>query len=452
MRALLADLGAAGELITDPDVLASFSRDHASPAFAPAGTPLAMVRPRDTAEVQAAVGAAGRHGVPIVPRGAGYGLSGGANAIDGCLIVCLDQMDRLLEIDPDSQIARVEPGLVNAHLREAAADAGLFYAPDPASYEFSTLGGNVATNAGGLCCVKYGVTREALLGLQVVLADGSEVRIGGASRKDVTGYDLAALFCGSEGTLGIVTEATLRLLPEPAPAATMAAGFETLAEAGAAIARIRRQTVPSLLELMDRTTIAAVERFAPQGLEETGALLFARSDLPGAGALDEVERMGGWCEEAGATIVVTTDDAAEGRSLMNARRLAYPALEHQGAALLDDVSVPGAAIVDLLTGTEEIAARTGVTIATFGHAGDGNMHPTIVYDAADPDSVRRTAAAFDDIVTLALRLGGSASGEHGIGLLKTSALDAQLGRARELHRRVKRAFDPAGIMNPGKAI
>lgn len=452
MKELLAELGAAGELVTDPDVLRSFSRDQASPEFTDAGVPLAMVRPRDTAEVRAAVRAASRHGVPIVPRGAGSGLSGGANAIDGCLVVCLDQMDRLLEIDQSSQYARVEPGLVNARLREAAAAAGLFYAPDPASFEFSTLGGNVATNAGGLCCVKYGVTREALLGLRVVLADGNEVRLGGTARKDVAGYDLAALFCGSEGTLGIVTEATLRLLPEPAPAATLAAGFETIAAAGAAVARIRRETVPALLELMDRTTIAAVERFAPQGLEDTGALVFARSDLPGAAALAEVERMGAWCEEAGATIVATTDEAAEGRALMNARRLAYPALEREGSVLLDDVSVPGAAIVDLLTGIEEIAARNALTVATFGHAGDGNMHPTIVYDAVDPDSVRRASGAFKEIVALALRLGGSASGEHGIGLLKSSALDAQLGPTRELHRRVKRVFDPAGIMNPGKAI
>lgn len=299
MKRLLADLAAAGEVITDPEVLLSFRHDQAAPELAPAGTPAAVARPRDTAQVQAAVRAAARHNVPIVPRGAGSGLSGGANAIDGCLVICLDQMDQLLELDPASLFARVQPGLVNARLGETAAAEGLRYAPDPASFEFSTLGGNIATNAGGLCCVKYGVTREALLGLKVVLADGREVQLGGTARKDVVGYDLTSLFCGSEGTLGIVTEATLRLLPRPSPAATLAAGFETVAAAGRAVARIRRGSTPSLLELMDRATIAAVERLAPQGLAETGALVFAQSDLPGAGALADVDRMGAWCEEAG---------------------------------------------------------------------------------------------------------------------------------------------------------
>jgi len=452
VKRLLADLAGAGEVVTDPEVLLSFRHDQAAPELAPAGTPAAVARPRTTAQVQAAVRAAALHNMPIVPRGAGSGLSGGANAIDGCLVICLDQMDQLLELDPASLFARVQPGLINARLGEAAAAAGLRYAPDPASFEFSTLGGNIATNAGGLCCVKYGVTREALLGLRVVLADGREVQLGGTTRKDVVGYDLTSLFCGSEGTLGIVTEATLRLLPQPSPAATMAAGFETVAAAGRAVARIRGGSTPSLLELMDRATIAAVERLAPQGLTDTGALVFAQSDLPGTGALADVDRMGAWCEEEGATIVVTTDEGAEGRSLMNARRLAFPALERLGATLLDDVSVPVAAIPALLSGIETIAARTGLTIATFGHAGDGNMHPTVIYDAADPASTAKAREAFADIVSLALALGGSASGEHGVGILKRDAMAVQLGPVRELHHRIKGALDPAGIMNPGKAI
>ena len=287
---LLSDLDGSGDVVLDADVLASYRADQAAPGLLPAGMPAAVVRPRTTAEVQAAVRAAARHGVPVVPRGAGTGLSGGANAIDGCLVVSLERMTDVVEIDASSLLATVQPGLVNDQLRAAAGREGLWYAPDPASHESCTIGGNVATNAGGLCCVKYGVTRDALLGLEVVLADGRAVRLGRRTRKGVAGYDLVSLLCGSEGTLGIVTEATVRLLPPPGPAATLAASFGTLGEAGAAIARIVRETTPALLELMDRTTIAAVEAMAPQGLDaDVAALVFARAD--GLTGREQVERM-----------------------------------------------------------------------------------------------------------------------------------------------------------------
>ncbi len=450
---LLSDLEGAGEVVTDPGVLESFRHDQAGRGLIEAGTPAAMVRPGTTREVQAAVRAAARHGVPIVPRGAGSGLSGGANAIDGCLVVCTERMRDLVELDPASLYARVQPGLINAQLGEAAAAHGLRYAPDPASFEFSTLGGNVATNAGGLCCVKHGVTRDSLLGLEVVLADGSAVRIGRRTRKGVAGYDLTALFCGSEGTLGIVTEATLRLMPEPPPLATLAASFDSLGMAGEAIARISTATTPAVLELMDRTTVAAVEAMAPQGLDEgVEALVFACSDAPGDAALAEVDRMALLCEDAGATLAVTTDEAAEGRMLMSARRLAYPALERLGATLLDDVCVPLGAIPALLDGVEAIAARSRLTIGSFGHAGDGNMHPTIVYDDRDPGELERARSAFAAIVRLALDLGGTVTGEHGVGSLKRPFLDEELGASRSLHRTIKAALDPTGLMNPGKAI
>jgi glycolate oxidase len=450
---LRAELEGVGEFVTDPDVLVSYSHDQTGPGMVEVGRPAALVRPRDTAEVQAAMRAAARHGVPIVTRGAGSGLSGGANAIDGCLVICTERMTDLVELDPASLYARVQPGLINAQLGEAAGAHGLRYAPDPASFEFSTLGGNIATNAGGLCCVKYGVTRDSLLGLEVVLADGSAVRIGRRTRKGVAGYDLTALFCGSEGTLGIVTEATLRLMPEPPPLATLAASFPSLGGAGAAVSRISAATTPAVLELMDRTTVAAVEAMAPQGLDDgVEALVFACSDAPGGAALAEVERMAALCEAAGATLAVTTDEAAEGRMLMNARRLAYPALERLGATLLDDVCVPLGAIPALLDGVEAIGARTGLTIGSFGHAGDGNMHPTIVYDATDPDEIERARSAFAEIVRLALELGGTVSGEHGVGSLKHSFLDDELGSSRSLQRAIKDALDPAGLMNPGKAI
>lgn len=439
-------------LITDPDVLASYRHDQAAPGMLPAGTPAALARTRTTAEVAEAVRYAADRDMPIVPRGAGSGLSGGANAIDGCLVISLEQMTRIVDVDAAALTATVEAGVVNSALREAAAGEGLLYAPDPASYEFSTIGGNVATNAGGLCCVKYGVTRDALLGLEVVLADGRVVEVGRRTRKGVTGYDLTSLLCGSEGTLGIVTSATVRLLPLPPPAHSLAASFPRLDAAGEAIAAICRRHRPSLLELMDRATIAAVERMQPMDLDlEAEAMLFAQSDA-GTGAADDIAGIERLCEEAGASIVVTTDEVAEGRMILAARRLAYTALERSGATLLDDVAVPLPAIPAFLRGVAEIAARTEMLIGTFGHAGDGNMHPTIVYDAADSDSAARARDAFSAIIALARDLGGTVTGEHGVGLLKREAAADELHDTLDLHHAVKHVFDPAGRMNPGKAL
>jgi glycolate oxidase len=391
--------------------------------------------------------------MPIVPRGAGSGLSGGANALDDCLVLGLERMTDVIAVDDASLTATVQPGVINAALGAAAAAHGLWYAPDPASREFSTIGGNVATNAGGLCCVKYGVTRDALLGVEVVLADGRAVRLGRRTRKGVAGYDLAGLLCGSEGTLGIITEVTVRLLPPPRPAATLAASFPDLGGAGRAIARIARTLTPSLLELMDRATVCAVEDLQPMDLDrDAAALVFARSDAGRVEGVDDVARMAAWCEEAGATLVVTSDEEAEGRMLMAARRLAYPALERLGATLLDDIAVPLAAIPALLEGVSEIAGRHDLVIGTFGHAGDGNMHPTIVYDHRDDDAVRRARAAFAAIVDLALSLDGTVTGEHGVGVLKRDVLATELGPALDVHRAVKRALDPNGLLNPGKAL
>jgi len=449
--ALLDALAGAGEVLTDPDLLASYRSDHAAPGLLEAGTPAAVVRPTSTAQVQAAVRAAAGAGVPVVPRGAGSGLSGGANAIDGCLVVSLERMTSLVELDAAGLTATVQAGVINAGLRAAAAEEGLLYAPDPASYEFSTIGGNVATNAGGLCCVKYGVTRDALLGLEVVCADGRAVRVGHATRKGVAGYDLTGLLCGSEGTLGIVTEATVRLLPLPPPAHTLAASFPRLDAAGDAIARICRRHRPSMLELMDRTTITAVQRLQPMDLDpEAEAMLFARSDAGRVEGGEEIAAMARVCEDAGADLVLTSDEEAEGRMLMAARRLAFTALEHEGTTLLDDVAVPLPAVPALLRGVEAIAREHEVLIGTFGHAGDGNMHPTVVYDHADPGQVARARAAFDAILALALSLGGTVTGEHGVGLLKRDAAAGELGAALDLHRAVKRAFDPTGLLNPGK--
>jgi glycolate oxidase len=446
-----AALAGAGELIVDADVLASYRQDQAAPGLLDAGMPAAVARPTTTAEVAAAVLAAGRAGVPVVPRGAGSGLSGGANAIDGCLVVSLERMTRIVDVDPGALTATVQAGVVNHALRAAAAGERLLYAPDPASYEFSTIGGNVATNAGGLCCVKYGVTRDALLELELVRADGEVLRVGHATRKGVTGYDLTSLICGSEGTLAIVTEATVRLLPQPPPAHTLAASFGRLDAAGDAIAAICRRHRPSMLELMDRTTIGAVEALQPMELDlEAEAMVFARSDAGRVEGAEDIAAMARLCEQAGADLVLTTDEEAEGRMLMAARRLAFPALERLGSTLLDDVAVPLPAVPALLRGIEAIAERAGVLIGTFGHAGDGNMHPTIVYDHADAGAVQRARAAFDAILALALELGGTVTGEHGVGLLKRDAAARELADSLDLQRAIKAAFDPRGLLNPDK--
>ena len=439
-------------LLTDRDVVESYRRDQA--ALVDAGMPLAVVRPRSTAEVQTALRIASEHGVPVVPRGAGSGLSGGANAVDGCLIMSLTAMDRIIEIDAANMLAVVEPGVVNADLSTAVAERGLWYPPDPASSGFSSIGGNIATNAGGLCCVKYGVTRDFVLGLEVVLADGSIVRTGRRTVKGVAGYDLTGLFVGSEGTLGIITQATLRLRPTPPAPATLVAFFADLKSAGAAIAEIVSAVVPSLLELMDRTTVRAVDEWKHLDLDlEAAALLMGRSDAGGEQGANEIDRMATACTSAGATYVARSSDPMEADLLMTARRLALPALERRGTILLDDVAVPVGRIPDLFAAIERIATDHAVLIGTFGHAGDGNMHPTIVYDHEDPDAVGRALAAFQDILRTTLELGGTVTGEHGVGLLKRPSLAAEIGqKGLRVHSMVKQAFDPRGILNPGKVL
>ena len=436
----------------DADLLEAHRRDHAG--LVPAGVPAALVRPKSTAEVRTVMRLAHEHHVPVVARGAGSGLAGAANASDGCLVLSLTEMDRILAIDDRSMLARVQPGVVNGRLREAAQERGLWYPPDPASYEMSTIGGNIATNAGGLCCVKYGVTRESVLGLEVVLADGALLHCGARTLKSVAGYDLVSLFVGSEGTLGIVTEATLRLRARPPAASTLAAFFPDLSSAGRAIQTIVHAHTPALLELMDRATLRAVEAWKQLDLEtDAAAMLLAQSDAGGTEGAAEIATMAALCEQAGASFVAHTSDDAEGRMLMAARRLSYPALERRGATLLDDVAVPIGAIPDMLAQIERIANLLDVEVGTFGHAGDGNLHPTIVYDRHDADSTARAREAFDEIVGAALTLGGSVTGEHGIGLLKRDYLASELGDVgMRVHRAIKQALDPHGLLNPGKVL
>ena len=455
---LLATLP-ADRVLTDPDVLAAHCRDEAD--LCDAGTPLAVVRPRSTAEVAAIVRVAATHRVPVVPQGARTGLTGAANAVDGAFVVSLTGLSQILEIDPDEQIAVVQPGVVNAELRRAVAKEGLAYPPDPGSWESSTIGGNVSTDAGGMCCVKYGVTGEYVLGLEVVLANGEILRCGRRTMKGVAGYDLTGLFVGSEGTLGIITEITVRLLPAPQEARTMVAMYPTVTAAGLAVSSIvAAGHVPSMLELLDRTHLRAIEAYRPMGLGADAAAMLLIATDTGAGT--DLAAIAECCRAAGASELYTAEDAFEAEALTRARRLAHPAMEHlaaqafpsgRGGLVVDDVAVPRSRITDLVAGVEEIAARHGVLVGVVGHAGDGNLHPVIVVDRADQSSMDRGRLVFDEIMRLGLALGGTCTGEHGVGLLKRDWLAREIGPVgMRIHRAVKAAFDPDGIFNPGKVI
>lgn len=442
----LVDALPEGAVVVDPDITETYRHDRAR-TIDP-GRPVAVVRAACTAEVSTTLAIASRFGVPVVPRGAGTGLSGGSSAIDGAITVSTERMRRI-EIDPDAMIATVEPGALNAEVKAAAREHGLWYPPDPSSYEICSIGGNLATNAGGLCCVKYGVTGDYVLGIEVVLADGRTLRLGGRTVKDVAGYDLKRLFIGSEGTLGVITEATLRLRPAPPPPATMVATFADVVDAARAVTRITRRLRPTALELMDAAAVAAVEAVAPMGLGGVGALLLGQSDV----ARHECEEMAADCEAVGATYVAVTDDIDEGEMLMTARRMAIPCVERQGAVLIEDVGVPTPRIPDLVAAVAEIADRNRTEVPVIGHAGDGNFHPLVVFDPHDTDAAARAVRAFDEIMQAAIDLGGTVTGEHGIGSLKAGFLGSQVGPdALEVMSAVKAALDPAGILNPGKWV
>jgi glycolate oxidase len=440
-------------VITDPDRLESYRYDRAM--FCPAGVPAAVVLARETGHVQHALRVASSLGVPVVPQGARSGLSGAANAIDGCIVVGTERMNRVLEIDVANRLVVTQPGIFNADLSRAVAEQGLFYPPDPSSWEFCSIGGNLSTNSGGLCCVKYGVTSDYVLGLEVVLASGEVVRTGRRTVKGVAGYDLTRLFVGSEGTLGVITEATLTLRPETARPHTMAALFASAEAAAEAVASIMAAGhVPSLLEIMDQTSVRAANAYLRSDLpEDCAAMLLAQSDAGGEPGRTEVAAMARLAAAAGATDVIEADDPAEGELLLAARRCVLLALETLGTTMIDDVCVPRTRLAELIAACQRIAAEQDLVIGVLGHAGDGNMHPTVVFDAADDAEARRAQAAFEEIMAVGLELGGTITGEHGVGVLKRTWLAKEIGPvALDLHRSVKKALDPAGILNPGKVF
>lgn len=432
----------------DADRLAEVRVDRSG--WLPQGGPSATVRVTSTEDISRVLAWANEQGVAVVARGAGSGLAGGATAGQGTVVLDLGGLNRILQIDPVDQLAVVEPGVITADLDRAAAPFGLRYAPDPGSVEYSTIGGNIATNAGGLRAAKYGVTRDSVLGLQVVLADGSVVDTGGRTIKGVSGYDLTSLFVGSEGTLGIIARATLRLRPIPTRTATLSAFFGSIADAASAVTALTAARIePSVLEIIDGATLAAIDAAEGTDFSVRGAA-FLLLQTDGYGAADEM---------AAAVQVLTplarslerTDDAREAERLTRARRLALPSIERLGRVLIEDIAVPRSRLGEAVQQVGVIAARHGVRIFVFGHAADGNLHPILLLDGDTVSDAEQAAA--EQIFALALALGGTLTGEHGIGVLKRPWLRDELGDvSHDLQLRIKDLLDPRGILNPGKAV
>ncbi len=443
----------SGSVVIDDDVLQSYSVDRAM--YCAAGKALALVHARSTEEVQHVMRVATEHRVPVVPQGARSGLSGAANAVDGCILLSLEKMNQVLEVDAANRVVVTQPGIYNADLSRRVAEDGLFYPPDPSSWEFCSIGGNVSTNSGGLCCVKYGVTTDYVLGLEVVLADGQVLRTGRRTVKGVAGYDLTRLFVGSEGTLGVITEITLLLRPATERPLTVAAVYDSAATAAEAVSRVVRcGVVPSLLEFMDKVSVHAVNEAFNMGIApEAGALVLAQSDAGGERAADEIATIAKVLEEAGAIEIAVADDPAEGDLLLAARREVLTAFEKLGTTMIDDVCVPRTRLAELVERIEQVSAECGLTIGVVGHAGDGNFHPTVVFDGQDADQVARAKQAFDDIMVISLELGGTITGEHGVGVLKMALLEREIGElSLRVHRDIKKALDPLSILNPGKVF
>jgi glycolate oxidase len=452
------DLGdrLTGSLTTDPDILATYSCDQS--LYSPAGTPAALVRAKTVDDVVATMRYAHDHHIPVVPQGARSGISGAANAVDGAILLSVRGMDRILEVDEANMTVTVEPGIINQELKDALRPKKLAYPPDPGSVAMCSIGGNIATNAGGMCCVKYGVTREYVRELKVVLADGTLTRLGHRTVKGVAGLDLAGLFTGSEGTLGVIVEATLKLVPLGPDPLTALATFPSVTAAMRAVAAyMATGASPSLLEMMDATTIGMINQIGDFGLDENvGAVLIMQSDATTAAA--DTEAFAAVAQDNGATDVAFSDNATDSELLVAARRSAQPAWEHYaqghgGGQLLDDVCIPRSTMAEFCDRIEGISAETGAMVAVIAHAGDGNMHPSVFFDSSDEASVARAQDAFDRIMALGLELGGTITGEHGVGNLKSAWLAKELDEGnRRLHREIKNAVDPDGILNPGKML
>lgn len=434
----------AGMVRISADLTAAYAGDESG---LPGGLPAAVVTPRTVEHVRVALRCAAVHQTPVVPRGAGTGLSGGACAVDGCVVLDMTRMAAILELDPAARLAVVQPGVVTAAVSAAAAPHALMYAPDPSSWQSSTIGGNIATNAGGLRCLRYGVTRTSVLGLLVVLADGRVLRTGGRAVKRSAGYDLTQLFIGSEGTLGVVVEATLRLQPLPPPQLTGLLTFANVVDAAAAASHLAGTTSPTLCELMDAGVVAALDAQRGAGFgAAVGAVLLVQVDATPA-AQRAVESAAAAC---GATELAVADGPAEAEALLDLRRAAFPALQQLGPLVVEDVCVPVPRLGEMLAAVPRLAQASGVQACSAAHAGDGNLHPVLVA----PDGSQAAAwAAADAVFRTALSLGGTVSGEHGVGRLKRRWLREELSQTSlDVQASLKQTLDPLGILNPGAVL
>lgn len=416
--------------------------------------PGAVVFPGSTGEVASCMRLAREAGVPVVSRGSGTGLSGGSVPLANGLVVCLTRLDQIIEVDEKNLTLRAQSGVITKEIDDAAAALGLFYPPDPGSMKISTIGGNVAENSGGLRGLKYGVTRDYIMALEVVLPDGTVTMLGNKCVKDVAGYSMKDLFVGSEGTLGIVTEVTLRLLPRPPARRTMLALYDEMAAAAETIsAIIAAKIIPCTLEFLDQMTVRCVEDFAQIGLPtDVEAVVLMETDGHPAVVEEEAARMVELAKANGAREVTVAADAQEGAKLASARRSAFSALARmRPTTILEDVTVPRSELARMVSFIAEVASKRRLEIGTFGHLGDGNLHPTFLTNEKDGDEMHRVEEALQEIVDETLRVGGTVTGEHGVGLAKKQFLKDQLGEGSfELMRTIKKSLDPSGLLNPGK--
>ena len=415
--------------------------------------PGCVVFARDTADVQAVLRLAQRTGTPVVTRGSGTGLSGGSLPVPGCIVLCTVRMNRILEVDRANLTLLTEPGATTVQIAEAAAAAGLFYPPDPGSMKISTIGGKVAENSGGLRGLKYGITRNYVMGLEVVLPDGEILFTGNKCVKDVAGYSLKDLFIGSEGTLGVITQILLRLIPQPAAKQTLVATFDAMDAAAQTVSDIiAAKIIPCTLEFLDRTTLRCVEDYAKIGLPDCEALLLMETDGHPAQVADEAARMEEIARANGCQQIRRAADEAEANALAGARRSAFSALARVApTTILEDATVPRSELARMIRFVDQVAKRHRLRIGTFGHMGDGNLHPTFLTDERNIEEMHRVHLAFREIFDEAIRLGGTITGEHGVGVAKKEFLPKFLGDASmRVMRGLRRELDPLGILNPGK--
>ena len=452
LAAVLSQALGAPNVLTAPEDVLPYAFDGT--AALPRQAPAVVVFPADTVQVAAVLRAARAHGAPVVPRGSGTGLSGGSLPMPGAVVLCLQRLNRILEMDARNHTLLAEPGVITQQIDEAAAPHGLFYPPDPGSLKISTIGGNVAHNSGGLRGLKYGVTRNYVMGLEVVLPDGAISWLGSKCVKDVAGYSLRDLFIGSEGTLGVITKILLKLIPRPAARATLLATYPSLEPAAATVsAIIAARIIPCTLEFLDQTTLRCVEDYAHVGLPtNAGALLLIETDGHPVVVEEESARIAELARAHGALEVRRAADPAEAARLAAARRNAFSALARlQPTTILEDVTVPRSELAAMVRFIEDTARRHQLQVATFGHSGDGNLHPTFLTDERDPAAMQRVETALAEIVAETLRRGGTITGEHGVGLAKKPFLPLQRDPASfALLKIIKRALDPDNLLNPGK--